>query len=60
MELDAAKNFNECSVTLIFLECKVFRHHKEESNDRPRRALSSGCTVVSRLVDWQGRELDYF
>ena len=35
-ELDAAEYFNECSVTLIFSECEVFRHHRDESASNPR------------------------
>lgn len=30
MELDAAENDNKCPVTLMFLECEVFRHLKDE------------------------------
>lgn len=59
MELDAAENVNECPVILIFLQYEVFRHHEDESDTKPRRALRSG-RIILRFVVWWGKESDYF
>lgn len=59
MELDAAENVNECPAILIFLQCEMFRHHEDESDTKPRRALRSG-RIILRFVVWWGKESDYF